>query len=427
MASDRWRDPHRRASSRAARACSRGSACCHPGAGGALPSASPDAALCAPCSATPSPPSHQLAPVRQRSPRRPASGTCAWKGSRPTSVSSSVWDIHRTTRLRPVDEELTAGLSSVLVEKGLDPGNIEIRPIPGGASRETWLVGGESGSWVLRRDPNGSVSLVPIDEEFALIERAAAAGVPVPAPIALEPDGGRFGTSGMLMSFVAGTSVAPRILRKPELEEARRRLPVQLGGALARIHAIDPSGLDGVLPASAGDPAVAQIEEWERQLDEIGEPLPAVELGLRWLHANAPESTEPRLVHGDFRLGNFIVDEGGLAAVIDWELAHLGDPAEDIGWLCIRSWRFGNEDRPVAGVGALDEFLAAYQAAGGEPVDPGRVRYWEAFGNVKWAVICAKQAHDHRSGVRRSHELASLGRRICEPEWDLLQLIRGAG
>ena len=322
-----------------------------------------------------------------------------------------------------MDEGLTAGLAGVLAEKGLDSGEIEIGPIPGGASRETWLVDGERGKWVLRRDPKGSVSLVPIGEEFGLIERAAEAGVPVPAPLALEPDGGRFGTPGMLMSFVAGTSVAPRILRKPEFEEARRLLPVQLGDALARIHAIDPSGLDGLLPASPADPAIAQIEEWERQLDEIGEPLPAVELGLRWLRANAPEPVEPRLVHGDFRLGNFIVDEQGLAAVIDWELAHLGDPAEDIGWLCIRSWRFGNDELPVAGVGGLDEFIGAYEAAGGAAVDRGRVRYWEAFGNVKWAIICARQAHDHLTGVRRSHELASLGRRVCEPEWDFLELI----
>jgi aminoglycoside phosphotransferase (APT) family kinase protein len=322
-----------------------------------------------------------------------------------------------------MDEGLTAGLAGVLAEKGLDSGEIEIGPIPGGASRETWLVRGERGKWVLRRDPKGSVSLVPIGEEFGLIERAAEAGVPVPAPLALEPDGGRFGTPGMLMSFVAGTSVAPRILRKPEFEEARRLLPVQLGDALARIHAIDPSGLDGLLPASPADSAIAQIEEWERQLDEIGEPQPAVELGLRWLRANAPEPVEPRLVHGDFRLGNFIVDEQGLAAVIDWELAHFGDPAEDIGWLCIRSWRFGNDDRPVAGVGDLDEFVAAYEAAGGAAVDPVRVRYWEAFGNVKWAIICARQAHDHLTGVRRSHELASLGRRVCEPEWDFLELI----
>jgi aminoglycoside phosphotransferase (APT) family kinase protein len=226
------------------------------------------------------------------------------------------------------------------------------------------------------------------------------------------------------MAEVKGTSVAPRILRKPEYETARERLPGQLADALARIHAIEPASLDGVLPAIAADPALAQIEEWERQLYAIGEPLPAVELGLRWLRPNAPEPADSRLVHGDFRLGNFIVDESGLAAVIDWELAHLGDPAEDVGWLCIRSWRFGNDELPVAGVGEREQFLGAYESAGGSPIDAERLRFWEVLGNVKWAIICARQAHDHLTGIRRSHELASLGRRICEPEWDMLELMR---
>jgi aminoglycoside phosphotransferase (APT) family kinase protein len=321
-------------------------------------------------------------------------------------------------------EELAAGVREVLAERGIETETLALTQIPGGASRETWLAEGDSVRWVLRRDPRGSVSLVPMAEEYALVSRASESGVPVPEPVAFEPDGGRFGSPGLLMEHVEGTSVAPRILRKPEFETARAGLTAQLGEALARVHAIDPDTLDGILPGPIGDPALDQISEWERQLDEIGEPLPAVELGLRWLRANAPEPAEPRLVHGDFRLGNFIVDERGLAAVIDWELAHLGDPAEDIGWLCIRSWRFGNDDHPVAGVGQLDEFALAYEAAGGEAVDRERVRYWETFGNVKWAVICARQAQDHLTGVRRSHELASLGRRVCEPEWDLLQLVR---
>jgi aminoglycoside phosphotransferase (APT) family kinase protein len=322
-------------------------------------------------------------------------------------------------------EDLVAGVREVLAERDIDAGTVALSQIPGGASRETWLAESDAGRWVLRRDPKGSVSLVPMEDEFALLAHAAEAGVPVPQPLAFEPDGGRFGSPGMLMAHVEGMSVAPGILRKSQFESARAALTAELGEALARIHAIDPDTLDGVLPGSTGDPALDQISEWERQLDEIGEPLPAVELGLRWLRANAPEPAQPRLVHGDFRLGNFIVDEDGLAAVIDWELAHLGDPAEDIGWLCIRSWRFGNDDRPVAGVGGLDEFASAYEGAGGAAIDRDRVRYWEAFGNVKWAVICARQAHDHLTGVRRSHELASLGRRVCEPEWDLLQLVHG--
>jgi aminoglycoside phosphotransferase (APT) family kinase protein len=322
------------------------------------------------------------------------------------------------------DADLAEGARAVLEELGEDPGELSLSPIPGGASRQTWLLEGEGGRWVLRRDPEGSTSLVPMREEFALVGRAEEAGVPVPAPLRFEPEGGCFGSAGMLMGFVEGTSVAPRVLRRPEYGTARRLLPGQLAEALARIHSVDTAVLDGVLPAPAGDPALEQIAEWEGQLDEIGEPLPAVELGLRWLRVNSPEPVGAKLVHGDFRLGNFIVGEDGLGAVIDWELAHLGDPAEDIGWLCIRSWRFGNDDLAAAGLAGLDEFIAAYEAARGEPVDRDRVRYWEVFGNVKWAVICARQAHDHLTGVRRSHELAALGRRICEPEWDLLELIR---
>jgi len=319
----------------------------------------------------------------------------------------------------------------LIAEVEHDPGEVALRPIPGGASRETWLVsdapdGADPASgrqWVLRRDPEGAVSLVPIGDEFGLVRRAADVGVPVPEPLAFEPAGGRLETAGMLMAHVGGTSVAPRILRRDEYADARERLPAQLAAALAGIHSLAAADVGDLLPAAPADPATAQLDEWERQIDEIGEALPAVELGLRWLRRNTPDPAPVRLVHGDFRLGNFIVDESGLAAVIDWELAHLGDPAEDIGWLCIRSWRFGNDDRPVAGISALEAFLAAYERAGGAPPDRERIRYWEAFGNVKWAVICARQAHDHLSGARRSHELASLGRRICEPEWDLLRLI----
>jgi aminoglycoside phosphotransferase (APT) family kinase protein len=319
-------------------------------------------------------------------------------------------------------EELAADVAEALRLDGLSSAEtVALTRIPGGASRETYLVEAADGRWVLRRDPPGSRSLLSQEQEWHLL-CAATAVAPVPKPVIYQASWGG-GPAGVLMDFVEGISVPPRVLRKPEYEKARDRLTVQLGEALAGIHRLTPDLVQNVFHEPPSDPALEQITEWERQLDEIGQPLPAVELGLRWLRAHAPEPAEPRVVHGDFRLGNFIVDENGLAAVIDWELSHLGDPTEDIGWLCIRSWRFGNDDLPVAGVGELDEFIAAYEAAGGEIVDRDRVRYWEAFGNVKWAIICARQAHDHLTGVRRSHELASLGRRICEPEWDLLELM----
>ena len=320
----------------------------------------------------------------------------------------------------PAAADVRAALGDAL---GADPGDVELEHVPGGASRETWLVAADDGRWVLRRDPPGAESFSPLAVEVEVSRAAADARVPVASIVAFEEAGGRFGSAGFLMEHVDGTSVAPRVLRRDELAAARAAIPGQLAEALARIHSIDVAELPA-LPRAEADPALAACDFWERALDEVGEPLPAVEAGLRWLRLHPPPPPERiALVHGDFRLGNFIVDAEGVAAVIDWELCHAGDPAEDIGWLCIRSWRFGNDAFPVAGLGQLGAFLDAYEEAGGTRPDPERLRWWEAMGNVKWAIICARQAADHLTGRRPSAELASLGRRICEPEWDLLELI----
>jgi hypothetical protein len=159
-------------------------------------------------------------------------------------------------------------------------------------------------------------------------------------------------------------------------------------------------------------------------LDRLGEPHPAIELGLRWLAAHRPPPAGRTLVHGDFRLGNWLVGGSGLAAVLDWELAHLGDPAEDLGWMCVRSWRFGSP-LPVAGVGTRAQLLTAYSEAGGARVDEATLRWWEVYGTLRWAVICIQQAAVHLTGGVRSVELAAIGRRVCEVELDLLELLDG--
>jgi aminoglycoside phosphotransferase (APT) family kinase protein len=329
-----------------------------------------------------------------------------------------------------VSETLVQGLRAVLADLGsADPGEPRVSAIPGGASRQALLVetgdGDASLRYVLRRDPPGAESFNPLELEVRVIEAAAAAGAPVPNVLRFEPAGGAFESAGFLMDHLEGTSVAPRLLRRDEYSRARQALPGELAAGLARIHAVDPAPIEGLPGGESADPALEACDVWERALDEVGAALPALEAGLRRLRMSAPPPPERiGLVHGDFRLGNFIASEQGLEAVIDWELCHRGDPAEDIGWICVRSWRFGNDDRPVAGLGDLGDFLAAYEASGGTVPEPKRIRWWEAMGNVKWAVICARQAHDHLSGERRSHELASLGRRICEPEWDLLELVR---
>lgn len=325
----------------------------------------------------------------------------------------------------PDAEAVRSALREVL---GEDPGKVAVEHVPGGASRETWMLIGAGRRWVLRRDPPEAESFLPLAAERQVIGAARQAGVPAPEVVAFEPSGGRFETAGIIMDHVPGTSLAPRILRRDEYAGARERLPGQLALALARIHRADPSGVELSAGRKAADPALEACALWEAELDAVGEPLPAVEAGLRWLRLHPPPPPQTLVpVHGDFRLGNFIVDEDGLAAVIDWELAHLGDPAEDIGWLCIRSWRFGNDEHPVAGIGGLEPFLERYEAAAGDRPSAEHLRWWEAMGNVKWAVICARQAHDHLSGRRPSAELASLGRRICEPEWDLLESLQEIG
>ena len=164
------------------------------------------------------------------------------------------------------------------------------------------------------------------------------------------------------------------------------------------------------------------VEQLRSLMDVLGQPHPAFELGLRWLDEHRPPPVEPRVVHGDFRLGNLMVGPDGLAAVLDWELAHLGDPMEDLGWLCVRAWRFGSP-APVAGVGDYDQLYAAYAAGAGVAVDPEVVRWWEALGTLRWGVICILQASSHLSGASRSVELAAIGRRVCENEYDLLSVI----
>jgi aminoglycoside phosphotransferase (APT) family kinase protein len=302
-----------------------------------------------------------------------------------------------------------------------------LRRLSGGASRESWSFdavgpGDRRRGLVLRRDP-GSTNVGQADRstEYRLLQAAAAAGVPVPTVQFLLEAADDIG-DGFVMDRVDGETIPRRILRDDEYAEARPRLAAQCGVIAAEIHAVELAGL----PELAVQGPRQQIEQYRGILDALGEPHPAFELGLRWLEdhiAVTGPDAPPRLVHGDFRNGNFIVGPEGIRSVLDWELAHLGDPVEDLGWLCVKSWRFGNLDQPVGGFGSTDALLTAYAQAGGSTVDAEHLRYWETFGTLKWGVICEMQCFSHLHGFVRSVELAALGRRIAETEWDLLELI----
>ena len=299
--------------------------------------------------------------------------------------------------------------------------------LSGGASRETWAFAatGPDGlaiPLILRREPSsGGVALAPRVPEYQLIGLAAEAGAPIaPLRFALEPEDGL--GIGFVSDRVAGETLGRRIVVDPSFGSVRPLLASQCGRALAAIHSIDvtASKLPGLDEGSSS--AVAQLDQLTRLVDGFDVARPVVEFGLRWLRDHAPPVGRRCVVHGDFRLGNLIVGVDGLRAVLDWELAHVGDPSEDLGWLCVRSWRFGGPGR-VGGVGNLTDLIDGYRSAGGEEVDDERVTYWEVFGNVRWAVICMVQAFTHLNGFRRSVELAAIGRRVCEAEHDLMELL----
>ena len=257
--------------------------------------------------------------------------------------------------------------------------------------------------------PGGRVSI-----EAMLLRAADELDVPVPHVVAAGVEGG-LDPGWMVVERLEGETIPRKLLRDPQWAGARRALTDQCGSALAAIHRIEPDAIPGL-------PRRDPLRDPLPFLDGLGEVRPCLELGVRWLEMHRPVSNRRVTVHGDFRMGNLLVGPHGLRAVLDWELAHAGDPAEDIGWLCARAWRFGGPGR-VGGFGNLTGLLDAYRSAGGEAIDVERVRWWEAYAAVKWAVICALQAATHLGGSTRSVELAAIGRRVCESEWDLLLLL----
>ena len=332
---------------------------------------------------------------------------------------------------KPASPDLAARLAAFLAHAAGAPVTITcMRPIAGGASRETWavdaVIGGAQTALVLRMDLASSMNPDALSrpQEFALLAAAHAAGVLAPRPRWLDANGAALGRPFLLMDRVAGESIGPRVVRRPELAAARARLPAQMATQLARIHALDPTALDFLPQPSAGQPpALHALDHTRRVLDAISLQNPALEFGLRWLVQRAPRCAQPTLLHGDFRIGNLLVGPAGLGAVIDWEFAHVGDPHEDLAWPCVRDWRFGNDALHVGGVGELAPYLAAYTTASGRTVDRNALRWWEIMGNLRWATTCHIQAHRHLSGADPSVELASLGRRAAEMELEFLTLI----
>ena len=315
-------------------------------------------------------------------------------------------------------EALREGLGSITRAREVTG----VSRLSGGASRETWRFEADGRPLILQRQRSGDVRDMGV--EARVLRAAFTAGVRVPELLhsgAAGDTDNPLGSSFMVLEHVSGETIARKILRDEVFARARSALVEDLARSLAALHAIDPDSIGGL-------PSTDQIQQYRETLDglnaTLGQAHPAFELAFRWLDSNRPTDSRRSLVHGDFRLGNVMVGDDGLRAVLDWELAHIGDPMEDLGWLCVRAWRFGSR-KPVAGIGEYDELIDAYEKASGVAVDREVIRWWEVLGTLKWGIMCMIQASSHLTGVARSHELAAIGRRVCENEYDLFLALDG--
>jgi aminoglycoside phosphotransferase (APT) family kinase protein len=293
----------------------------------------------------------------------------------------------------------------------------------GGASMEAWALEVEAPSGplslVLRRASGGRIypEALSLEEEHALLQAAQQSGVRVPKPYGYLPD--LLGHDAFVMERLSGETVGRKIVQRPELAAARDAMPAQMAEQLARIHRID------ALPFLPRFSVRGALDRLRAQLDLVGEPHPAIELGLAHLRDVLPDRAASVVCHGDFRVGNFVVDERGIAGVLDWEFAHLGDPLEDVAWPLVRAWRFGMDQLRLGGIAQPDEFLARYSELTGRELPAKEVRAFELLGNVRWATGCLTQARRHLTGQDRSVELAILGRLGAEVEHEILAFLEG--
>ncbi len=309
-----------------------------------------------------------------------------------------------------------------------------LTPLTGGACQDNFRVelsvgDGDLEVMALRSDAKTSLpGSLRRDAECAVIHAAVARNVHTPAARWLTQDLVRPGAWAYFLDWVEGDAIGARVTRHPTLEAARAELPRQLAHTLAAIHSITPADhpdlpLDREPFGRDDDPAQAALDFVRRTLDALPHDRPASEFALRWLRDHAPPKGEVTLVHADFRTGNFMVTPEGLAGVLDWEFAHWGDPMEDLGWLCVRDWRFGQVKKPVGGFASRADFYAAYAEASGRAVDPARVHWWEICGNLRWGSAAAVQGQRYLKG-EKDIELLAIPRRAAEMEYEALRLIQ---
>ncbi|NUN15156.1 MAG: phosphotransferase family protein [Myxococcales bacterium] len=308
----------------------------------------------------------------------------------------------------------------------------EVKPLPGGACQDNLLVvavenGFPAMRLVLRSDaPRPLQGSLKREQELNVITAAVSAGVKTPPARWFGADLVRNTAGGYFMDWVEGTAIGRKVVTSAQLAGARMRLAAELAEQLVRIHSILPTTypqLISSLGAPPDDPTEAVLRQLQKSVETFVEPHPALDLAIRWLWDHKPAVESVNLVHGDFRVGNFMVSPVGLVAVVDWEFAHWGSIYEDLGWISVRDWRFGQNKLPVGGFSDRETFLSAYERYSGRTINRRTVRFWEAVGNVRWAVGCVQQGERYLSGEQQDIELLAISLRTSEMEYEALRLI----
>ncbi|ALJ15042.1 phosphotransferase family protein [Sphingopyxis macrogoltabida] len=311
---------------------------------------------------------------------------------------------------------------SAFMTRVAGPGNLErLMRLSGGANMESWAFDWAGKGYVLRRAPSAEyMEGRPYGhaDEAALVMAAHAGGVRAPEVVGVLGDGDGMGT-GYVMDRVVAEVAPAKILAAPPPS-----LLDDLARELARTHALPRATIPAAIPTMDTAAALAELKA---RFMAYGGDRPLIALAIKWCEDHLPAPADPVLVHGDYRMGNIMVDvgkeTGGLAVVLDWELAHLGDAHEDLAYGCMTVWRFGRLDQPAFGVGGLDDFFAAYEAAGGAPVDRDRFHFWLVYRTLWWALGCLQMGQAWRSGADTTVERVVVGRRTAEQELDLLLLL----
>ena len=322
-----------------------------------------------------------------------------------------------------MQEELASALSKKLLEVGIEGKVSNLEPLTGGASKEIWKFevsnAKQSTKMILRRGSGieGPLAIKTADEA-RIQKEVIKVGAPVPIILAVSKNEEELGDS-YIMHFVEGESIARKILRDKEYKKALPILAYQCGEAIAKIHNVDVNNFS-FLPKK---PAEDQLEDLYSTYQSFEQPSPVFEYAYLWLKEQDFGNFQESLVHGDFRLGNIIVNAEGLQSIIDWELAHIGNPLQDLGWVCGNSWRFGKNDKVVGGFGELEDLLEGYNSVSKLKVNKEMVRCWQVFGTFRWGVICLIQAYAHLNGTINSIEKAAIGRRVSETEIDIVDLL----